>query len=75
MTCMGYSINFCHDCGVKTPHPTGSTCVHARAGVHERPNCLSKSGKACGLIAGEYIFMNIADNYFCYVHIYSCIKY
>ena len=30
----GCDTNFCYDCGVKTPHPTGSTCVHAHAGVH-----------------------------------------
>ena len=38
MTCKGCNTNFCYDCGVKTPHPTGSTCVHARAGVHGEVN-------------------------------------
>ena len=38
MTCKGCNTNFCYDCGVKTPHPTGSTCVHARAGVHGEGN-------------------------------------
>ena len=38
MTCKGCNTNFCYDCGVKTPHPAGSTCVHARAGVHGERN-------------------------------------
>ena len=38
MTCKGCNTNFCYDCGVKTPHPTGSTCVHAHAGVHGEGN-------------------------------------
>ena len=38
MTCKGCNTNFCYDCGVKTPHPAGSTCVHAHAGVHGEGN-------------------------------------
>ena len=38
MTCKGCNTNFCYDCGGKTPHPTGSTCVHAAAGEYGKGN-------------------------------------
>ena len=121
MTCKGCNTYFCYDCGVRSPHPPGSTCVNAADREHGayweegeegedgqqgqqgqqggegqeayrrelinifRANyihyeyrarkCLSKCGKKCLIIACEYILMNIADHFFCSVHIYSCFKY
>ena len=36
--CKGCDTNFCSHEPVKTPHPTGSTCVHTHAGVHGEGN-------------------------------------